>query len=158
MGASASSSFLTDAELDIYLSYSNKTEHMERMMDTLRNMNFKIMDSSVMIQSRIDFPISEISKHMEIFIEKTKFVFICISKETIRSITQIMELNEIMNKYPNLQNKIIYFMVDSDYTPITNIELNSIIKKNKWHPIYDEDSLFCTTNTILTLLMNTDSE
>jgi len=125
----ASSSFLADVELDIYLSYSNKTEHMGKLMDTLQNMNFKIIDSSIMIQSRTNFTTSEISKHMETFIEKTKYVFICISKETIRSVTQIMEMNEIMNKYPTLQNKIIYFMMDSDYTPITNTELKSVIKK-----------------------------
>lgn len=149
----ASSSFIVDAELDIYLSYPNKTEYMERMMETLQKMNFKMMDSSLMIQSRTDFSTSEISKHMEIFIEKTKFIFICISKETIKSVTQIMEMNEIMDKYPILQNKIIYFMMDPDYTPITNNELTSIVKKNVWFPIYDEDSLFYTTNKLLTLLM-----
>ena len=150
----ASSSFITDAEIDIYLSYPNKTEYMERMMDTLQNMNFKVMDSSLMIQSRKDFSTSEISKYMEEFIEKTKYIFICISKDTIKSVTQIMEMNEIMDKFPTLQTKIIYFMMDPEYTPITNIELKSIVKQNVWYPIYDEDSLFYTTNKLLTLLMN----
>ena len=131
----ASSSFITDAEIDIYLSYPNKTEYMERMMDTLQNMNFKVMDSSLMIQSRKDFSISEISKYMQGFIEKTKYIFICISKETIKSVTQIMEMNEIMDKYPTLQNKIIYFMMDTDYTPITNVELKSIVKQNVGYTI-----------------------
>ena len=126
---------------------------MERMMDTLQNMNFKVMDSSLMIQSRKDFSTSEISKYMEEFIEKTKYIFICISKETIKSVTQIMEMNEIMDKFPTVQNKIIYFMMDPEYTPITNVELKSIVKQNVWYPIYDEDSLFYTTNKLLTLLM-----
>ena len=56
--------------------------------------------------------------------------------------------------YSTLQNKIIYFIVDSDYTPITNTELKSIVKQNAWYPIYDEDTLCSTTNTILTLLLN----
>ena len=150
----ASSSLLTNAELDIYISYPNKTEYIERMMDTLQKMDFIIMDSSLMIQSRKDFSTSEISKYMEIFIEKTKFIFICVSKDTIKSVTQIMEMNEIMDKYPTFQTKIMHFMMDSDYTPITNVELKSIVKKNVWYPIYDEDSLLDTTNQILTLLMN----
>lgn len=150
----ASTSFIMDANLDIYLSYPVKTEYMERMIETLENMKFKVLDSSLMIKSRTDFSISEISKYMGELIEKTKFVFICISKETIKSITQIIEMNEIMDKYPTIQNKIVYFMMDSDYTPITNVELKSIVKKNVWYPIYDEDSLFYTTNKILTLLMN----
>jgi hypothetical protein len=149
----ASSSLLTNAELDIYISYPNKTEYMERMMDTLQKMDFVIMDSSLMIQSRKDYSISEISKYMEIFIEKTKFIFICFSKETIKSVTQIMEMNEIIDKYPRFQTKIIYFMMDSDYTPITNAELKSIVTKHVWYPIYDENSLFDTTNKLLTLLM-----
>jgi hypothetical protein len=150
----ASSSFMIDAELDIYLSYPNKTEYLERMMETLQNMHFKVIDSSLMIQSRTDLSISEISKYMQELIEKTKYVFICISKETIKSVTQIIEMNEIMDKYPTLENKIIYFMMDTDYTPITNEELKSIIKKNLWYPVYDEDSLLYTTSKILTLLMN----
>jgi hypothetical protein len=58
-----------------------------------------------------------------------------------------------MDKYPTLQNKIVYFMMDSDYTPITDKGLQNIVKKNVWYPIYDEDSLFYTTNKLLTLLM-----
>ena len=150
----ASSSILTNTEFEIYLSYPDKTEYIERMMDTLQNMQFTVIDSYLMIQSRKDLSNTEISKYMEVFIEKTKFIFICISKETIKSVTQMIEMNEIMNKYPTLQNKIIYFMMDPDYTPITNNELTSIVKKNVWFPIYDEDSLFYTTNKLLTLLMN----
>ena len=149
-----SSSFITDIEIDIYLSYPNKTEYLERMMDTLQNMQFNVINSSLMIQSRKDFSISEISKYMQGFIEKTKYIFICISKETIKTVTQIMEMNEIMDKYQTLQTKIIYFMMDPDYTPITNVELISIVKQNVWYPIYDEDSLLYTTHKILTLLMN----
>jgi hypothetical protein len=150
----ASSSLITNVELDIYLSYPEKTEFIAKMMDILQNMNFRIMDSSLMIQSRIDFSNSEISKYMEELIEKTKYVFICISNKTIKSVTQIMEMNEIMDKYPITQNKIIYFMMEPDYTPITNKELKCIVKNNIWYPIYDEDSLFYTTNKLLTLLMN----
>lgn len=150
----ASSSFDVQMNIDIYLSYPEKTEYIERMMDTLQNMNFSIIESGVMIQSKKDLSPSEISKYMEIFIEKTKFIFVCISTKTIKTVTQIMEMNEIMDKYPILQTKIVYFMMDQDYTPITNTELKSIVKKNAWYPIYDEDSLFYTTNKLLTLLMN----
>jgi hypothetical protein len=153
MGAS-SSLLTTNPKLDIYISYPNKTEFMEIMVDTLKKLDYVIMDSSLMIQSRTDLSTSEISKYMEIFIENTKFIFICISKETIKSITQIMEMNSIIDKYPTFQTKMVYFMMDSDYTPITNVELISIVKENVWYPIYDKDSLFNTTNEIITLLMN----
>jgi hypothetical protein len=149
----ASSSFDVQTNVDIYLSYPEKTEYIERMMNTLQNMNFTVIDSSLMIQSKKDLSPSEIANYMEFFIEKTKFIFVCISTKTIKTVTQIMEMNEIMDKYPTLKTKIVYFMMDPDYTPITNAELKSIVKKNVWYPIYDEDSLFYTTNKLLTLLM-----
>jgi hypothetical protein len=115
-------------------------------------MNFQIMDSSTMIQSRNDLSNAEISKYMEEFVVKTKCIFICISKETIKSITQIMEMNAIMDKYPTIQPKIRYLMTDDDYTPLTNIELKSIVRKNAWYPIYNEETLLDTTNKVLTIL------
>jgi hypothetical protein len=157
----ASSSLLTNnaaAELDIYLSYPEKTEYINKMMDTLQTMNLKVMDSSIMIQSRKDLSISDISKYMEIFIEKTKYIFVCISSNTIKSITQIMEINGIIDKCQT-KTKIIYFMLDELYTPNTNPELNSIIKQNRWYPIYDENSLLYITNQLLiNLFMNNENE
>jgi hypothetical protein len=156
----ASSSLLTNnaAELDIYLSYPEKTEYINKMMDTLQTMNLKVMDSSIMIQSRKDLSISDISKYMEIFIEKTKYIFLCISSNTIKSVTQIMEINGIMEKCQT-KTKIIYFMLDELYTPNTNPELNSIIKQNQWYPIYDENSLLYITNQLLIdLFMNNENE
>jgi hypothetical protein len=153
MGSSSSLLMTANLDLDIYLSYANaKTEYLEKMMTTIQNLNFKLLDSSLMIQSRTDFSNSEIFKYMEEFIDKTKFIFICISKETIKSITQIMEMNAILDKIPTVQSKIIYFMTDADYTPITNTELNSIVPENTWYPIYDEETLLDTSNKVLTIL------
>lgn len=155
----ASSSLLTNnVELEIYVSYPEKTECVTKMMDTLQKMNFNIMDSSIMIQSRKDYSVSDISKYMEIFIENTKYIFVCISSNTIKSVTQIMEINEIVDKFPMFHTKIIYFMMDKSYTPITNVELKSIIKANLWYPIYDADSLLYTTNKLLTTLNHTFKE
>jgi len=152
MGASSSLLMNSELELDIYLSYSHRSEYLERLTNTLQNMNFQIMDSSTMIQSRNDLSNAEISKYMEEFVVKTKCIFICISKETIKSITQIMEMNAIMDKYPTIQPKIRYLMTDDDYTPLTNIELKSIVRKNAWYPIYNEETLLDTTNKVLTIL------
>jgi len=149
----ASSSIALDLNIDIYLSYPEKTEFIERMTDNLQEMNFTVIESSLMIQRKKDLSPSEISKCMEELIEKTKLIFVCISKETIKSVTQILEMNEILDKYPTLEKKIIYFMMDLDYTPITNKELKCIIKNNIWFPLYDNDSLFYTKNKLLTLLI-----
>jgi len=146
----ASSSLITNPELDIYLSYPNKTEFIEKLIHTLQKMSFILVDSSL----KKEIPISEIPKYMELFMEKTKFIFVCISSNTIKTVTQIIEMNEIMDKYPILEKKIIYFMMESDYTPITDEGIKHIVKQNLWYPIYDDDSLFYTTNKLLTRLCN----
>ena len=156
MGSSSSLLMTANLNLDIYISYSNtKPEYLERMKHTLQNLNFRILDSSTfqVVQNRKDFSNTEISKYMEEFMDKTKFIFICISQETIKSITQIMEMNAILEKYPNNPPNILYFMTDADYTPITNPELKSIVPENAWYPLYDEETLLDTTNKILTLLL-----
>ena len=64
----ASSSFVINTDLDIYVSYPKKTEYIERMIDTLQNMNFTVIDSSIIIQGKNDYDISsfEISKNVDI--------------------------------------------------------------------------------------------
>jgi len=132
----ASSSFSINTEFDIYLSYPEKNIYIESMIKTLQKKKLSFMDSSLVIQNKHEISNAEISKYMEMFIEKTKYIFVCISKKTTRSVTQIIEMNEIIDKFPIIENKIIYFMMDADYTPETNIELKSITKKNKWYPLY----------------------
>jgi hypothetical protein len=45
-------------------------------------------------------------------------------------------------------------MLDEDYTPLTNIVLNSIVRTHMWFPYFNEPTIFESTNKIITLLMN----
>lgn len=151
----ASSSFPTNINLDIYLSYPAKNEYIDRMKTTLQNTNFTIVESSlIMMQPKSDISFSEISKYMEMFMDKTKYIFVCISSKTIKSVTQTLEMNEIIDKYPTIQQKIIYLILEEGSEE--DSDMKSIIKKNLWYPLYDEDSLFHTTNKLLTLLLKDD--
>ena len=94
----ASSSITLDLNVDIYLSYPEKTEYIKRMADTLQNMHFSIIESCIMIQSKKDLSPSEISKYMEVFIEKTKFIFVCISNKTISFNKHANEIYLIINE------------------------------------------------------------
>jgi hypothetical protein len=149
----ASSSFPINANVDIYFSYPEKNEYIERLMESLNQYYYTILESSLIIQHKNEISMNEISKYMESFIENSKFIFICISQSSIRSTTQTIEMNEIIDKYPKIQDKLVYLMMEPEYTPITNKELKCIVKKNLWYPLYDNDTLFDTTNKILTTLM-----
>jgi len=151
----ASSSILT---LDIYISFPEQNCYVDQLKDNMKILSYSIMDTSIIIHSMKNLPVTEISKQIVNIINKTKYIFICISPETIRSITQTIEmneLNEIINSDSTFDNKkIIYLMTDENYTPITNKELRCIIQKNVWFPLYDEETFFETNNKIITLLLN----
>jgi len=149
----ASSSFSVNTEFDIYLSFPEKNIYIERMIETLQKQNLSIIESSLIIQNKHEITNAEMSKYMEMFIEKTKYIIVCISTKTTKSVTQIIEMNEIIDKFPIVEKKIIYLMMDPDYTPETNKELKSITKKNDWYSLYDDNSLFETTNKLLEVLL-----
>jgi len=151
----ASSSILT---LDVYISFPEENCYVEQLKDNMKILNYSMMDSYMIINRMKDLPVTEISKYIVNIINKTKYIFICISPETIRSISQTIEmneLNEIINSDSTFDNKkIIYLMTDENYTPITNKELRCIIQQNSWFPLYDEETFFETNNKITTLLLN----
>lgn len=153
MGASSSI-----IKLDIYISFPNENCYVDKFKDNMKILNYSILDSSMIINSMKDLPITEISKYMVDIINKTKYIFICISPETIRSINQTIEmneLNEILNSNSTFDNKkITYLIIDENYTPVTNKELKCIIQQNKWLPLYDEETFFETNNKLTTLLLN----
>ena len=153
MGASSSI-----INLDLYFSFPEENYYVDKLKYNMKILNYTIMDSSMIISSMKDLSVTEISKHMGNIINKTKYIFICISPETIRSITQTIEMNELnenMNSISKFDNKkIIYLIIDDNYTPKTNKELKCILQEHKWFPLYNEETFFETSNKITTFLLN----
>ena len=131
MGAASS----MNVQSDIYISYPEKTEFIDRIEKELMNLNFTIIDKK---------KFSEIKKH------NNNDIFVCISPKTLNCVIQMLEMNEILNNYDDLEYKLIYFIIDPSYNPT---ELKTIIRKNKSFPLYDENTLFETTSKVLSLLM-----
>jgi len=150
MGAASS----MNINFDIYVSYPENNVFIQTIEHNLRNLNYEVIDSSIITKSFTELTNMDISNGIDIMIDKAKYIFVCISPKTIKTITQIIEMNEILLKFSGSENKLIYFMLDSNYTPITNIELNSIIQQNKWFPLYDENTVFETTSKVLMILIN----
>lgn len=150
----ASSSILT---IDVYISFPEQNPYIDNLKNNLEYLNYSILDSSMIVKSFKDLPITNISKYMVNVIDKTKYIFICISPETIRSITQTIEMNELNNNNLKLNDnkKIIYLMTDENYTPFTNRELKCITEENMWLPLYDDETFFETNNKLTTLFLNT---
>jgi len=148
----ATSSINISDNFEIYISYPEKNNYIDSFQNILKKNNYTVIDSSIILNLK-DIPLENISKYIETILQKPKYIFVCISPYTIKTISQIIEMNEIIEQYPLIKHKIIYFMIDPKYTPITNKEINTIIKDNKWFNLYDTDTLFYTSNKVLEILM-----
>ena len=137
----------------IYLSYPNLDANIEELKNTLINLNYNVLDSSLTSEHVKEKNISELNSIVSNYLLIIPLQIICISPETTKSIIQTLE----MNNTPD-DSSIIYLMLDRNYTPSTNFELNTLMCNKKhtpiWFPYYDENTIFETKNKIITILMN----
>jgi hypothetical protein len=147
----ASSSISLDIPIDIYLSYAEETRFITELKCKLNLLNYHLIDSSLIQNSLSQLSIPEITILVEKNIHKANNIIICLSKKSIQSISNAIEMNELVKVNPN-SNKYIYLMMENDYTPDTNSEILSIVKNGLWFPFYDEKTVEETMNKIYPLL------
>ena len=149
----ASSSIFLEINYDIYLSYAEESEFIDLLKNKLYILNYKVLDSSLVKQALTEISISEISRYVNEIIKKANLIIICLSKKSINSITNAIEMNEL-EKVSRKSIKYIYLMMDENYTPITNKELNCIVKHGEWFPFYDFNVAEESINKIIPLLLH----
>ena len=155
MGNTAAFRSNLDIIFDIYMSYNEENEYCKELNTKLKVLDFKIIDSSFLINTINESRLREkdaIYKNLHQIVNKIKYVFICLTPTTAYSITQNIEYDKLV--VHNANTKVIYLMMDENYTPESSPEPKSIIKNNKWFPLYDLDTLEETSNKLITLLIN----
>jgi hypothetical protein len=150
----ATSSINMDIKYDIYVSYVEVTPYIDTLINSLRSLDYQIIDSSIIKNTLFTLPNTQISNYIETIIEKSKYIFICLSNKSFQSYSQTMETNEL--ELISSFSKIIYLFTDNSFTLDTNSELKVIIQQNKWFPLYDEETTSQTCGKILTILMNSN--
>jgi hypothetical protein len=134
MGASASS---IPSEF-IYVSYDIHHKNAYLVLDVITHLGklgyhvISSKDHDSAKEFRFDLTNEEITNA----IHSAKYVIICVSQNTVRSPIQNIEINHAWNKYV----EFLYLMMDKDYTPETNTEIKSIVKKRDWNSCYDKCS------------------
>jgi hypothetical protein len=73
----------------------------------------------------------------EKIINQSSLLILCISKNSIRSYLQSIEINTAIDSNKN----ILYLITDNDYASLKYNLLNGLIKNDKWQPLYDEKTL-----------------
>ena len=140
--------------IDIYISYPEKNKYIDFLENQLNTLNYNIVNSSLLKSSINEIASNEVSKYIKTIMEKTTFVIICLSKNTVKSYSQSFELNELIENLSFDKDKIIYLLMDSDYIPINNKSLEIYLKNKKWFPFYDEETCSNYIDNILSIVFS----
>jgi hypothetical protein len=155
MGNTAAFGLNLDINVDIYMSYNEENDLCKELKTKLEVLDFKIIDSSFLINTINESRLREkdaIYKNLGQIVNKMKYIFICLTPTTVYSLTQSIEYDKLV--VDNAKINIIYLMMDEYYTPESSNEPITIIKNNKWFPLYDVYTLEETYNKLITLLLN----
>jgi hypothetical protein len=140
---------------DIYISYPEKNEYVDFMENQLKSLNYNVINSSLLKNSiNEEITSSEIRKYMETIIEKTRFVIICLSKNSVKSYSQSFELNELIENTSLDKNKIIYLMIDDTYKLNNYNYIENYIKNKRWFAFYDEETSNNSIDKILSIVFS----
>ena len=119
----------------IYISYDEREKnnlYIRVLRDELRKMYFNIIYSEITSEALSNLSSYEISTSIKNIMTNTVYFILCVSKETIRSFHQAIEIDNALNS----NKEILYLMVDKFYTPLNNDCVKGIVSKNKWMPFY----------------------
>jgi hypothetical protein len=147
MGAASSINSQTNC---VYISYDYRVKnnlYIRVLRDELKKMNLNVIYSEITSESLSHLSSGEISENIRNIMNSTSYFILCVSKETIRSFHQAIEIDSALNS-----NKIIlYLMIDEDYTPLNNQCVKGIVNKNKWMPFYSDENVLDSLNYLLDL-------
>lgn len=155
MGNTAAFGTNLEINFDIYMSYNEENKYCKQLKTKLEVLDFKIIDSFFLINTINESRLREkeaIYKNLDQLVNKMKYIFICLTPTTVYSLTQNIEYEKLVVDNANV--KIIYLMMDEYYSPESSPEPITIIKNNKWFPLYDDYTLEETYNKLITLLLN----
>jgi nucleoside diphosphate kinase len=131
----------------IYVSYPKncKNQKIIKICKYLEEQGYTVVESKMNIIYENDEMVESVYKQINTIIQQCYYVIVFMSPDTIYSLNQIVELNSVFDKNTN----IIYLMTNSNYTPINNPGLYSVIDTHQWFSAYDEDSFDDTVHLIL---------
>jgi hypothetical protein len=139
MGAASSVAEITESY--IYISYNTTDKfnlYIEILRDELRIRKYNVIYSELTTNSIQNISYGEILKNIQIIMQNTNHFIVCISKETIYSYYQAIEIDTALNSY----KEILYLMLDEFYTPLNNRCVKGIVGHNKWLPFYRNKHAF----------------
>lgn len=145
-----SASSINIQSICIYISYDYREKnnlYIRVLRDELRKMNLNVIYSEITSDSLSHLSSCEISENIKNIMTNTSYFILCVSKETIRSFYQAIEIDNAFNT----NKQILYLMLDEFYTPLNNQFVKCIVSKNKWMPLYNDETALDTLKYLFEL-------
>jgi hypothetical protein len=145
-----SASSINIQSICIYISYDYREKnnlYIRVLRDELRKMNLNIIYSEITSDSLSHLSSCEISENIKNIMTNTSYFILCVSKETIRSFYQAIEIDNAFNT----NKQILYLMIDEFYTPLNNQFVKCIVSKNKWMSLYNDETALDTLKYLFEL-------
>ena len=127
----------------IYISYDCQEKnnlYIKFLRQELSKTSINVIYSEITSDSLGHLSSGEISESIKNIMTTTAYFILCISKETLRSFHQAIEIDNAFNS----NKKILYLMLDEFYTPINNQCVKDIVSQNKWLPFYNDENVVVT--------------
>ena len=155
MGASGSVSDKIRLKNNNYISYADEDTKGEIFHNELLTSGINVLQARFIIDDELIDKNQTEQTETELFRETVKgimsqshYVLICISEKTTSSFHQAIEITTALDN----NTPVIYIMTDQAFTPLNTPCLNGFVKKHKWLPAYDKNTLIQTLDEVLRLL------
>jgi uncharacterized protein (DUF2344 family) len=137
MGASNG---IINGNTSIYISYSLQYKDNLYLQELQKNMieqkiNVFNSENTYDLLQHLDGNL--ITESIKNILDKTRYFIICVTKKTISSYHQAIEINNSIE----YNKEILYLITDKLFTPENNIFVNSLVKNKKWLLFYNDQHL-----------------
>jgi hypothetical protein len=132
-----------------YISYAEKDEYGEILYDELLRLNLNMIQGQGILERNgyLDRDYEAFITLVDRVIKDSLYIVICISRKTVSSYCQAIEINSAMDS----KKTIVYIMTDEDYTPENIPFLNGLVKYNIWLPGYDKQTIAAAVKTLASM-------
>ena len=138
---------------NIYISFDSSQKnnpYIKSLSRDLTKLNYNIKCAEYTDEITTKYTSQEISKMTKKMMNQSCLLIVCISKNSIHSYLQNIEINTALDSNKN----ILYIMTDNDYASVKYNLLNGLIKDNTWYPLCDEKSLIHLLQHLLTFYIH----
>lgn len=134
---------------NIYISFPEENENITLFENNLKSFNLNILNSSLLINN-INLQKDLLKEYIKTTINNNElqYIFVCVSKNFYKTFSQTIEMNEFITNDLVDKNKIIYLILEEDFTPL-NSYLKHTIGTNKWYPFYSKSTSEASYSQIL---------